>query len=117
MAGWVKVAAVSDLASGTMQVVEVNGLQLLLVNVVGEIFVLNPRCPHRSAPLIEGQLRGIEIECPWHHYRYDVRTGENLYPRNVYPADLSYLQRDLQPLQCYPIWLKGDEIFVEFSGD
>jgi nitrite reductase/ring-hydroxylating ferredoxin subunit len=29
------------------------------------------------------------IDCPLHHYLYDLRTGANRYPRNVFPADLA----------------------------
>lgn len=116
MTEFVRVAKISEVSPGTMQAFEVNGQRLLLVNVGGEFYALDTRCPHRDGPLEEGHLyeNGSIIECPWHYYRYDVRTGKNIYPRNVYPADLNYLERDLQPLQHYPVWVEGDEILVQF---
>lgn len=116
MTGFVKVAKVSSVSPGTMQMVEVNARRLLLVNLGGEIYAIDAQCPHRDGPLDAGTLWGNTIECPWHHYLYDVRTGENVYPRNVYPADLTYLEQNLQPLRCYPICVEGDEILVELEG-
>lgn len=114
MPNFLKLANVSEVAPGTMRGYEVDGQRLLLINLEGEFFAVDARCPHRDGPLDQGHLYGRIIECPWHYYRYDVKTGENLYPRNVYPADLAYLQRDLKPLQHYRVWVEGDEILVEF---
>jgi nitrite reductase/ring-hydroxylating ferredoxin subunit len=29
---------------------------------------------------------GDAVDCPLHHYLFDLRTGSNLYPVPVYPA-------------------------------
>lgn len=42
-------------------------------------------CPHQSREMDEGVLWEDEIDCPHHHYTYDPRTGENRYPRRVFP--------------------------------
>jgi nitrite reductase/ring-hydroxylating ferredoxin subunit len=31
-------------------------------------------------------LYGDEVDCPHHHYAYDARTGENRFPKRVFPA-------------------------------
>lgn len=92
-----------------MQIQEVTTDWLLSINA-GEFYALSPACPHRSAR-VEGRLVGTSIECPWHHYRHNVRS-ETLYLRNVdhlrnvYPTDLPGLQQDLQPIGCDQWWLK-----------
>ncbi|AFY77224.1 ferredoxin subunit of nitrite reductase and ring-hydroxylating dioxygenase [Pleurocapsa sp. PCC 7327] len=119
MSEFVKVAKVSEVLPNSLLAVEINGQRLLLVNLGQEFYAIDALCPHRNGPLEKGHLYENEgiIECPWHYYRYDVRTGKNLYPRNVYPADLTYLERDLKPLQHYRVRVEGDEILVEFHGD
>ncbi|MBE9180402.1 Rieske 2Fe-2S domain-containing protein [Oculatella sp. LEGE 06141] len=112
----VNVAWVDEVAPGEMRAVDVNEQRLILANVEGTFYAIAADCPHRQAPLIQGWLWGHAIECPWHHYRYDLRTGENLYPRNVYPTDLTYLEKDLNPLHCYPVQVEGDAVLVEISG-
>jgi nitrite reductase/ring-hydroxylating ferredoxin subunit len=42
------------------------------------LVVIGERCPHMGGPLSDGRYRTGEgaIECPWHGYRFDVRTGK-----------------------------------------
>ena len=35
-------------------------------------------CPHLDGPLFQGTLSGDTITCPWHRWRYSLRTGERL---------------------------------------
>jgi 3-phenylpropionate/trans-cinnamate dioxygenase ferredoxin component len=113
MTPFVKVATVGDVPPGTMRAVEFNGRRVLLVNADGEVHALDARCAHRGGPLEQGHLWQGMVECPWHHYRYDVMTGENVYPRNVYPANLASLQRDLRPLCRYAVQVIAEQIWVE----
>lgn len=42
-------------------------------------WVVYPRlCPHQLGPLDEGELVDGVVSCPWHGYKFDVRTGDNL---------------------------------------
>ena len=49
-----------------------------LVEVAGEIVVHTTVCPHLGGPLAECELDGGTITCPWHGYRFDVRSGANV---------------------------------------
>jgi nitrite reductase/ring-hydroxylating ferredoxin subunit len=51
----------------------------------GEVVAASPVCPHEGAPLAEGTIRDDAIDCPRHHYLFDLRTGRNLYPYPIYP--------------------------------
>jgi len=42
----------------------------------GEFFATENFCPHRGAPLSEGSLCGHIVECGWHGWQFDVRTGQ-----------------------------------------
>ncbi|MDN5749641.1 MAG: Rieske 2Fe-2S domain-containing protein [Pseudonocardia sp.] len=60
--------------------------------VDGEHHVTDAACPHNKGPLVEGWLRdeGRTLVCPWHWFRYDLRTGDchNLprYRLGVHPV-------------------------------
>ena len=73
---FVKGAVVSEVPPATMRAVEVKGRRLILVHTEGEVQALDARCPHRGGPLDQGNLWQGIVECPWHHYRYDARTGK-----------------------------------------
>lgn len=75
MANFTKVASVSDLKPGDSKVVSVNGTEIALFNVDGEFFATTNTCPHRGGPLGEGFLEGDVVTCPWHGWRFNVKTG------------------------------------------
>jgi nitrite reductase/ring-hydroxylating ferredoxin subunit len=54
------------------------GRELALYNVDGEFFATENFCPHKGARLAGGILCGHVIECDWHGWQFDVRTGECL---------------------------------------
>ena len=83
MSDFVKVASVSDLKPGENKVVNVNGTDVALYNVDGEFFAINNTCLHRGGPLGEGFLEGDVVTCPWHGWRFNVKTGENVMIPNM----------------------------------
>jgi len=56
-------------------VLRAGGLELRLVELDGEIHVHPTVCPHRGGPLDEAALDDGCVTCPWHGYRYDLRSG------------------------------------------
>lgn len=66
---------------------EAHGRPVLLTRLAdGTVVAFGHICPHQERELDEGMLWEGEIDCPHHHYTYDPRTGENLYPKRVFPA-------------------------------
>jgi nitrite reductase/ring-hydroxylating ferredoxin subunit len=81
--------------------VEVEGHPVLLARLEdGTVAAAAAVCPHRGEDLSEGRLYMGAIDCPLHHYLYDLRSGVNRYPRDVYPADLA---AQVAPLPLYPV--------------
>jgi nitrite reductase/ring-hydroxylating ferredoxin subunit len=70
---------VENLPAGRCATIELpNGDELALYNVSGEFYATENCCPHKGAPLAEGSLCGHIIECGWHGWQFDVRSGECL---------------------------------------
>ena len=55
-----------------------NGDELAIYNVNGEFYATDNFCPHRGAPLSDGLMQGHIVECSWHGWQFDVRTGKCL---------------------------------------
>jgi 3-phenylpropionate/trans-cinnamate dioxygenase ferredoxin subunit len=113
MGKFVKVAEVDDLAPGQLKPVQVNDHLITLANVRGEYYAFSATCPHQGGRLYEGTLYDYTIDCPLHHFMYDVRTGENIFPRNVYPASMVHLRRDVIPMRTYRVRVEGRDVLVE----
>lgn len=75
MPNFTKAANVSELKPGDSKVVNVNGTEVALFNVDGEFFATTNTCLHRGGPLGEGMLDGDVVTCPWHGWRFNVKTG------------------------------------------
>ncbi len=95
----VVVAKLEDLQPGTSRSVEVEGVGIALFNVDGTVYALDNTCPHAGGPLGDGRLAGECVVCPWHGWRFNVRTGER--PEN--PAIT---------VACYPVSIQGGDIVV-----
>jgi len=98
---WLKALPSPDLSAGKLTKVLVAGRAVLLARLEdGTAVAAAVDCPHEAADLSEGSLYFGAVDCPRHHYLYDLRTGENRYPRNVFPADLA---ARLAPLPLFPV--------------
>ncbi|MFZ0334132.1 MAG: Rieske 2Fe-2S domain-containing protein [Candidatus Acidiferrales bacterium] len=111
---WIEVARVEDVPPGTVRGARANGRMLALVNVDGVIHAVDGLCPHMNGPLWQGAIWQGQLECPWHHYRYDPATGLNTYPANVYPEDMPDLREDIQPVCAFDVRVEGGRILVGF---
>jgi nitrite reductase (NADH) small subunit len=76
MSTWHPAAKLDQLPEGECLAVEVGGVTVALFHAKGAIYALDNTCPHAGGPLGDGFLSGLLVECPWHGWRYDVRTGE-----------------------------------------
>ena len=77
-APYVEIAAIADLAPGTMRRVTRADLDLLVAWIDDGIVVTDDRCPHMAAPLSIGDLAGCVVSCPLHEGRFDLQTGDTV---------------------------------------
>jgi nitrite reductase/ring-hydroxylating ferredoxin subunit len=80
MGEFVIVASTNEIAPGQARLVNIKGKEIALFNIEGIFFALQNACTHEEGPLVEGDIEGHEVTCPWHGARFDVRTGEVLCP-------------------------------------
>jgi nitrite reductase (NADH) small subunit/3-phenylpropionate/trans-cinnamate dioxygenase ferredoxin subunit len=99
MSDFVTVAKIGDIPPGTGRTVEVKGIWIALFNVNGRFYAVDNTCPHSGGPLGEGKLDGEIVECPWHGWRFNVRTGER--------PDVPHFI-----VACCPVRIEGDAVQV-----
>ncbi|MDP8904998.1 MAG: non-heme iron oxygenase ferredoxin subunit, partial [Chloroflexota bacterium] len=81
--------------------VQVDGTDILLANVDGQIHATQGICSHEYFELDKGFLTGDSITCALHLSRFDLETGEALDP----PAEL--------PLAVYPVVVEDGQLVLE----
>ena len=95
------VAARSEIAPGTARRVVVDGVEVLVCNVDGDVYAVEDVCTHDGGPLDQGVLDGRCITCPRHGAVFDVTSGAAL----TLPAIL--------PLPTYPVRVEGDAVYID----
>lgn len=73
----------ADLRARLPLAVELLGRPFRVVDVDGELLVHAGRCPHLLGPLERGEIADGVVTCPWHGYRFDVRTGRSCDGRGL----------------------------------
>lgn len=72
---WVRVATTEEVVEGHGTVVEIDGHCVALFRLTGDVFAIDNACGHDGGPLGEGKLIGEWAVCPWHGWRYSVKSG------------------------------------------
>src|SRR5262245_59613100 len=98
---FVRAASVSEITPGKGKEVQVAGKTLAVFHTNGSFYAIDNTCPHKGAPLAEGEVIGTEVVCPWHAAAFDLTTGANLCP----PA--------MKGVRAYPVQIIGDEVHVD----
>jgi nitrite reductase/ring-hydroxylating ferredoxin subunit len=112
--------AITELANlqedGDRVITEVDGQEIAVFRIKGELHALANYCPHQAGPLCEGKLRGSmstgddgwewrydddkrNITCPWHAWKFDVTTGRNI-------NDNSYA------VPTYDVEIENDTVYI-----
>ena len=75
---WAEVCSAAEFASGERKMVYLDGKQVALFNVEGNLFAISNRCSHARGPLSEGQVdqSACTVTCPWHYAKYDLSSGK-----------------------------------------
>jgi 3-phenylpropionate/trans-cinnamate dioxygenase ferredoxin subunit len=97
----VDVAGLDEVPPGTMKMVQVDGTDILIINLDGRLHATQGVCSHEYFELDKGFLTGDSLTCALHLSRFDVETGEALDP----PAEM--------PLAKYPVFVENGRIVLE----
>jgi nitrite reductase/ring-hydroxylating ferredoxin subunit len=114
------VAGADELSAGERLVVEIKGREIAVFNIQGELHAYLNWCMHQCGPCCEGSLTGTTeasfdrdsletqldwsregeiLNCPWHGWEYDIKTGECLSNKEA-------------RLPSYPIEIKDGDVVI-----
>lgn len=94
------VCSVSELAPGSMKLIEREDGNITVYNVDGAFYATDDRCSHGLASLCEGEIIGDEIECPMHFGSFRIATGEPV----AAPCSVA--------IRTWPVTVEDDKVFL-----
>jgi nitrite reductase/ring-hydroxylating ferredoxin subunit len=74
-------------------------LRIAIFRVGDDVYAIDDVCPHQSASLGRGRIKGSVVACPMHGFLVDVTTGR--CPTN-----------ELQRVRSFPARREGDMVHV-----
>src|SRR5215471_14854517 len=89
-----------NLRDGEMLLGHAFGEPVLVARRGDDLFAIGATCTHYGGPLAKGLMVDCTVHCPWHHARFDLRTGEAI----AAPA--------LNNVASYKIEKRGERFFV-----
>jgi nitrite reductase/ring-hydroxylating ferredoxin subunit len=100
MEKYIRIAETHDIPKNNMRVFTVEGYEILVVNIEGEFYAFENRCPQMGYPLYLGSLEGKVLTCGFHYAKFDVSTGRPLGPVTR------------KPLKTFKIKIRNSSILV-----
>jgi len=72
---FIKICSFSEISSGQIRVVNIDGREIALVREDEHIYALDNICTHDGGDLGDGTIIDGQIQCPRHGARFDLKTG------------------------------------------
>jgi nitrite reductase (NADH) small subunit len=110
-------------------------------NVHGRYYAVKNTCPHMGAPLCQGVVTGTTrrrvepdgrlgmewirdgeiLKCPWHHWEFDILTGETVFPsrQRVATYEVTVDRAGSEPtprsVETYPVVVEDATVYLELG--
>jgi len=96
---WRKVPDADALKDGQTLTLKMGANTIVVSNDDGKFGALDNACPHQGGPLGESSVKDGCLQCPWHGWSFDARTGEC----------------DKGDVASYPVEIRDDGVYVEIE--
>lgn len=97
-----RVASLDEILPGSTKVIMAGDKEIAIFNLDGNLYAIQHRCPHRGGPLGEGSILNDVVTCPWHGWKFDVKTG--ISPVKPEPK-----------IMTFPVKIEGGNVFVDID--
>jgi nitrite reductase/ring-hydroxylating ferredoxin subunit len=96
---WIDVYEDEALWDGEKVTVHAQGRKVLLIRVDGVLVAYHDACPHKGAPLSDGELQDGVLTCGVHLWKFHAKTGRSINPVG-------------RPLSCVAVRVSDGRILV-----
>lgn len=102
-AEFVKVARLQEIPMEKGKVILVEGKEIALFRSDGSVYAIDNLCLHEGGPLGHGPVKDGVVTCPWHLWRFDVRTG-------------AMVEAPSMKVDCFTAKVEGEDVYLDVSS-
>lgn len=102
-AEFVKVARLQEIPMEKGKVIQVEGKEIALFRSEGSVYAIDNLCLHEGGPLGHGPVKDGIVTCPWHLWRFDVRTG-------------AMVEAPSMKVDCFAVKVEGEDVYLDVSS-
>ncbi len=73
---WLPAGMVQDIPEGGIRAANLDGHAVILARIDDAVTCFDDACVHLGAALHDGETENGVLTCPWHGFRFDLRTGD-----------------------------------------
>ncbi len=99
--GDVTLANIDEIPVGVPRLVKADGRRLCMIRTPHGVFVMDNACPHEGYGLVQGELKGGELTCAWHNWKFRVADGRCLFGE--------------EDVRTYPVRIVGNEVRADLT--
>src|SRR3990172_5315484 len=95
----IKMGKISELSTGSAFEKRILARRIAVFNIDGKLYGIESDCKHMKASLRKGNVQNDIVTCPWHHWQYDIKTGQ-------------CLTVDKFKLKTYQVEIEGNNVYI-----
>ena len=103
MPTFIKVTTLSQLHEKRGTLVCVNGEDIAIFRINGNLYAINNVCAHQHFSMLhDGRVEEFSVTCPMHGWTYDMRTGKSITGEGR--------------VAVYNVKIDGDDVLIEIPS-
>lgn len=95
------VTTLDRLPVGSIRMLRGGGKRLAVVRTAAGVHAMDNACPHEGYSLAQGELKGEELTCAWHNWKFRVADGRCVLGE--------------EDVRSYPVRIDGDQVLVDLA--
>ena len=99
---WVPAFGVDELGVGRRKLFRHYDKRIALFRTEREIYAIDNRCPHQGYALLQGDMKGEQLTCAWHNWKFELDEG-------------GFCSFGGESVRSYPVSVRGGQIYVDVT--
>ena len=96
----IEIANIKEFNRSNVKIIIHDGTPIAVFKIKDKFYAIDNRCPHRGASLGDGPLENEIVTCPWHSWKFSLKSGMAIENPNCFIKTFSvFVEHDIVKLE------------------